>query len=122
MTEAERKIETSKSLGELLLNSGREIANLKQQSYDQCEIISHLEHRIKEKEAEIQKLKNDFLDALDLKQGNGPTALSMLSSELKSEKELNRELMDKLIEIDKWNKEYQGPNFPLLEFLINKAK
>ena len=35
--------------------------------------------RLREVEGERDKLKNDLLDALDLKAGNGPTALSMLA-------------------------------------------
>lgn len=35
---------------------------------------------LQSKDEELKQLKNDLLDALDLKEGNGPTALSMLKS------------------------------------------
>lgn len=47
-------------------------------------------------EAESMRLKNDLLDALDLKEGKGPTALSMLSAErdrLKAELDTAKELL-----------------------------
>lgn len=56
-------------------------------------------------QSEIDRLKNDLLDALDLKEGNGPTALSMLKKEidrLKTElsemKKEREELRNKVIE------------------------
>jgi hypothetical protein len=48
--------------------------------------------RVEEETKENQRLKNDLLDALDLKEGNGPTALSMLSERVKQLTETNRQL------------------------------
>lgn len=47
---------------------------------------------------ENQRLKNDLLDALDLKEGKGPTALSMAISENKALREENTRLTTKFIE------------------------
>lgn len=42
------------------------------------------------KNVEIESLRNDLLDALDLKEGKGSTALSMLQAELSRLKEIVR--------------------------------
>lgn len=55
--------------------------------------------RQRELEKENQRLQNDLLDALDLKAGKGPTALSMLAeAKSKLEKE-NQELRERLAEM-----------------------
>lgn len=48
---------------------------------------------------ELQKLQNDLDDALDIKNGKGPTALSRLSNELQKQKELNAELVKRIEEL-----------------------
>jgi chromosome segregation ATPase len=45
---------------------------------------------------ENERLKNDLLDALDLKSGSGPTTLTMLKAEIKRLTQSNKELVEAL--------------------------
>ncbi len=48
---------------------------------------------------EIQELKDDLLDALDLKEGRGPTALTMLKSEIARLTAQNQEMREWLMNL-----------------------
>lgn len=49
---------------------------------------------VEELRKENEELKNDLLDALDLKSGNGPTALTMLKAEIERLKESNKQMKE----------------------------
>lgn len=55
-----------------------------------------LRKQLKYKDEEVERLKNDLADALDVKNGTGPTALSILSEQLKQKEEVIRKLRDGL--------------------------
>mgnify|MGYP003577467795 CR=1 FL=1 len=57
--------------------------------------------QLKQKDLDNLKLRNDLADALEVKQGNGPTALSMLYNDLKLKEEVIRELTSSLTYIVK---------------------
>lgn len=65
----------------------RELTHLLKCFYEKNQLIEKLKQ-------ENEKLRNDLLDALDLKSGHGPTALSILSNELKAKSDM----CDKLAE------------------------
>lgn len=80
------------------------------------------EHVAEPLRSELTKLKNDLLDALGLKEGKGPTALSMLSNELTKLREENEEF-EKLFtaarnEIIKYNKWENEDSIPPINIVI----
>ena len=53
---------------------------------------------VEELSKENKFMKNELLDALDLKAGKGPTALRILKEEIERLKESNKELVENLNE------------------------
>jgi chromosome segregation ATPase len=83
------------------------------------------ENKIKKQQAEIERLKNDLLDALDVKNGNGPTALSMMVSENQTLKQRIKELeedMDKTIELLKKADDQADRYKTMVDKLLNKEE
>lgn len=71
--------------------------------------VAELEAQLAEKDKEIMMIRNDLLDALDLKNGKGPTTLSILSNriaELEAQLKSLREFTGKYaLLIDQYNNE-----------------
>lgn len=74
--------------------------------------------------AENKRLSNDLLDALDLKEGKGPTALSMVTAENKELKEalstLHSMTLYKLSPEDDRDTHLPSELFDKIEFLLKK--
>lgn len=83
------------------------------------EKVEKLEAERSELVKENERLKNDLLDALDLKEGKGPTALSMQAERIK-QLEAERSNIETLLH--KILKESVGGNVPFSFELYNEIK
>lgn len=77
-----------------------------------------LEEMVAELRAENERLKNDLLDALDLKNGNGPTVLTMLANERDALAASHKELVEALEQLMSFQ---NGPPLPTYEKGWNKG-